>query len=554
MITVLCLLSLNVSFAQLSEAVDRLFREWDNDGSPGLVVGVVQEGKLVYNRSFGMANLNAETPITPDTRICIGSVSKQITAACIAILAEEGRLDLEADIKHYLPELDNFNTGINIRQLLDHTSGIRDYSNLMFLQGKNFDDYVSREEVLELLTRQKDLNFHPGDQSVYSNSGYFLLGEIVQRVSGKSLQEFADEKLFQPLGMKRTAYQSDIQQITGNGTVSYRKDATGKWQPWENDFGAVANETILTSLNDLCRWVQHFPPKDPEGAVLLKLIRTPSALNNGEPLNYVFGQFLETYRGLKTIRHGGGMLGFQSELLRFPEKELTVIVLANANNLNARAKAFQVADILLSPILKTEVKPEEVTSVTNLPTVALSRKALKTYCGPFWNTKINKPRYIYLREDTIRYNRPDSYESPMVPVGEHEFRVLDGNGRQIATVNFVFNGAGGKDMYFQSGNAEASKSYWFEFPNYKTRDLLEFDGKYYNEELDLTYELKLEGKDLMLYQDGKKRSKLSAVKTDYFTDNFYAGDFEFKRDVQGRIRELFFSITRVRNLRFEKIN
>jgi CubicO group peptidase (beta-lactamase class C family) len=270
------------------EKVDHLFKKWDQKDSPGAAVGIIQKGNLIYTNGYGSANLDYDVPIDADSKFYIASTSKQFTAACLALLVQEGKLKLEDDIRKHIPELPDYGKTITIRHLVHHTSGLRDYLELMSLAGKSFENYFNISDGIELLCRQKALNFDPGAEYLYSNSGYILLAEIVTRVSGKSIREYADEKIFRPLGMKNTFFNDNHKQVTKNRVVSYRPEGNGYLRFVQN-FDALGDGNLLTTVNDLYLWDQNFYHKKVGGSAFLDLIHTRGTLNNGKELDYAFG-------------------------------------------------------------------------------------------------------------------------------------------------------------------------------------------------------------------------------------------------------------------------
>ena len=330
------------STPQANPEVDKIFAVWDHDNTPGCAVGVIQNGQWVYQQAYGMADLEAKTPITIENTFYIGSMAKQFTAMSILLLAEQGKLSLTDDIHKYLPELPDYGTPLTVENLLHHTSGLQEYYDLwgQKIQNEWGEDAASHAaeinaaNSLKLLTTQKTLNFSPGDQYVYTNTNYFLLGEIVQRVSGKSLRQFADDMIFKPLGMTHTQYRDDTKITIPNLAVGYVLNPDGSREPQElryQLYTLVGEGGLYSTLDDLFKWDQNFShnqlgKKDPH---LIDQMLATQPLNNGEPNNYAFGLVVMEYRGMTEIEHGGGWFGYLSDMARFPEKQLTVIELCN---------------------------------------------------------------------------------------------------------------------------------------------------------------------------------------------------------------------------------
>jgi CubicO group peptidase (beta-lactamase class C family) len=329
--------------------IDSLFSTWQGDRSPGLVLGIIHQGCLVYQQAYGMANVVRREPLTTDHSFWVASVAKQFTAASVALLVEAGKINLDADIRKYLPELPFLGDTVRIRHLVYHTSGLRDGFTLIGMTFKREKHYTN-ENVLQYLARQQQVNFKPGERHEYNNGGYVLLGEIVARVSGKSLAAFAEEHIFRPLGMQHTHfYGTFARPIPGLATgyqVRYRK---GKERYAAAHFrgNTVGSSGLITTLEDLGKWDRNFYRNrlGKGSASLVRLLTTPGTLDDGTPLPYAFGLEVSTHRNATVFNHAGADPGYKAEMVRFPEKELTVIVLSNAGNVyNLTAKLLKIGE------------------------------------------------------------------------------------------------------------------------------------------------------------------------------------------------------------------
>ncbi len=308
-----------------ASAIDALFAEWDRTASPGCSLAVIHEGEIVYARGYGMANLDWGIANSPTTVFRIGSTSKQITAACIALLRLDGALSLDDEIQEYVPEMPRYERPITVRHLVHHTSGVRDYLSLMSYAGRREHDWYTTEEAVEIIARQKSLNFLPGEQYTYSNSGYLLLGVIVERVSGKTLREFAQERIFDPLGMRHTHYHDDHTEVVSGRALGYSPADEGGIRIDVTTLDMVGDGGVFTTVEDFFLWDQNFYHGEVGGPRFLKLIQTPGVLNDGESLDYAFGLGVGKYRGLRTVSHSGGFAGYGAQLIRFPEQRFSVI-------------------------------------------------------------------------------------------------------------------------------------------------------------------------------------------------------------------------------------
>jgi len=339
--------------ARTNARIDSIFAPWDREDSPGCALGVVQNGRFLYTRGYGMANLDYRIPNSPSMVYYVGSVSKQFTAAAIALLAQEGRIALDAPVRTYLPELADYGTPLTIRHFVHHTSGIRDIYVLMDLAGIRMEDVFDDDAALALITRQKELNFTPGTDYLYSNSGYWLLGQIVERVTGESLREFARRRFFEPLGMSRSHFHDDPGHVMRDRVVSYARTGSGDHRVADlANFDKIGAGGLYTTVEDLLKWDAAFHDPRVGGATWLEQMHTRGVLANGDTLPYAFGLTIGMHRGLRTVRHGGSLMGFRAEMLRFPDQRFTTLVLCNLASIAPAGLAERVAAIYLANVMQ----------------------------------------------------------------------------------------------------------------------------------------------------------------------------------------------------------
>lgn len=352
----------SISLVNLAkDKIDELFSQWDSEGSPGCALGVIQAGEILYQQGYGRAELEHDVPIDGSTVFDIGSTSKQFTAACVLLLVREGKLDLEDDIRKFIPSLPEFNRTIRIRHLVHHMSGIRDYLNLAVLSGRPVTNDYSEDEIIDLLSRQRGLEFRTGSRFGYSNSGYLLLGEIVRIVSGLSLREFAQKHIFGPLGMTSTLFRDDFTEVIPNRATAYNPTAEGDgFRINVSIWDVVGDGAVFTNINDLAIWDRQFYECQlPGGKEFIEQLTTPGKLDKkvGSQSDYAFGLTIGDFRGERTISHGGAWGGYRAEMLRFPEKRLTIVVLANLGSIAATDLAYRTAVIVLAEDLQSEASP-----------------------------------------------------------------------------------------------------------------------------------------------------------------------------------------------------
>ncbi len=337
--------------------VDKVFAEYDKSSSPGCALGIVRDGRMLYRNGYGSANLDFRLPITPNSIFDIGSTSKQFSTMAILLLEQDGKLKIDDDVRKYVPELRDYGAVITIRHLLNHTSGLRDYLTLAALALYDEDDFYTDDDVLAMIARQQELNFAPGTDYLYSNSGFFLLSTIVKRVSGKSLRAFAEERILKPLQMPASHFHDDHTEIVRNRATGYAPLPGNRFKVSMSTLDMVGDGGIYTSVNDLFKWDQNFYTHKVGGAELLARMQTPSKLNDGKELKYGLGLFVGPYRGLPSVSHGGSWAGFRAELLRFPGEKVSVICLCNLASANPPQLARRVADVVLEARFPEPVPP-----------------------------------------------------------------------------------------------------------------------------------------------------------------------------------------------------
>ena len=384
------------SDAEIDKQIDNLFSAY-NQATPGIAVAVVKDGKMIFKKGYGAANLEYDTLVTPKTVFQIASVSKQFTAFSIYLLEKQGKISLEDDVRKYMPEVPDFGKTVRIKHLLAHTSGIRDQWSLLTLAGWRMDDIMTTEQILKMISRQKELNFEPGSQYLYSNSGYTLLAEIAARVSGKTFAEFTKENIFAPLGMNDTQFYDDAKRIVKSRADSYEK-SNGAYQKINLNHSVVGATGLLTTAEDLAKWALNFENPTVGDAELIRRFNEPSMLNDGQPAllavidgentYHAKGQFTRNYRGIDLWNHSGHDAGFRSFLLRFPSKKLSIIALSNDEHINIFQTAFNIANLYLKNDLKPKQNPVNSASEKAQPAKEPNNN-LKDFEGVFYSAELN---------------------------------------------------------------------------------------------------------------------------------------------------------------------
>lgn len=394
---ILAAASLEEKFAH----VDGLFSPWNNPQSPGCALAVIQNGRIIFKKGYGLANLDHDVKITPETVFRIGSISKQFTAACIQILHKEGKLSLDDNIRKYVPEMSEYDWPITIRHLIHHTSGIREYELLQYFRGEHSNQAEhNNEDIIELIARQKGLEFRPGDEFSYCNSGYTLLAAIVERISGLPLSQFVKARIFDPLGMKNTFVYDDNTLIIKNRATGYSK----------RDDGFVVNETlnestgdggVFTTVEDFFLWDMNFYEDKIGGPGFMKSLLQVGKLNDGAPVayehrgvkyEYAFGLTVSKYKGLRIVCHGGSYVGFRAAYIQFPDQRFSVVCLGNLSNFDPLSLCYQVADIFLSEYFTKMERQvlKEASSVENTENeeMELTEEQLEVYIGKYYSDEL----------------------------------------------------------------------------------------------------------------------------------------------------------------------
>ena len=517
-------------------AVNRVFAAWSTTDGPGCALGVSREGRVVYENGYGMANIELDAPITPASIFHVASVSKQFTAMAIALLARDGKLSLDDDIRRYLPEIPNYGHRITIRHLLNHTSGLRDQWDLLYMaRGRFEENRITEADVLEIVARQKALNFVPGTEYLYSNTGYTLAGTIVKRVSGKSLREFADERIFKPLGMTSTHFHDDYTMVVKGRAAAYVRGADGKWHVSLPNYDTYGATSLFTTVGDLLKWDANFGKTVVGDDALLRDLRTSATLANGDTTGYGLGIATEVYRGARLVGHSGGDAGYRTYLGRFPEHGLAVTVLCNAGPANPVALAKSVADVYLGSKLAPAEPPIRAGAT-------LTSEQLARFAGIYVNPNTGAATFITLRRDTLFVGRTAG--PALVPLSDRRFRVTG------QPVELEFTPAGQLVQTILGWPPRKATSLERRETARPSRaDLERYAGSYYSEELGTTYTVSATDSTLVF----KTRWATERTVRPTYGDTF-SGDFlvTFTRDRSRRVDGMLLSSGRVRRVRFEK--
>ena len=518
--------------------IDAVFSRFDRRDSPGCIVGVSRAGKVVFEKGYGMADLERDVPITPASIFHVASISKQFTAMAILLLEQQGKLSIEDEARKYIPELPDYGKRITIRHLLQHTSGIRDQWTLLRMAGWRGDDLITEDDVMWAVTRQRALNFDPGAEYLYSNSGFTLLAVIVKRVSGHSLREFADEQIFKPLGMAHTHFHDDHTMVVPHRTSAYEARQAGGWSVSIPVFDTYGATSLFTTAEDLLRWEQNFSAPIVGSPALLARMQQEGILNDGTRTGYALGIAVGTHRGVREIGHGGADAGYRADVERYPDQQLAVAALCNASNANPGVLTRQVADLYLGAALAPEPSLARQAGA-----VTLSASRLAALAGVYRRSTGDVMR-LEVREGKLWI--AEGARTELLPLSDSRFVLRGVDGEAV----FDSTAAGralrlrrgtGRDQIFQQMTPFAPTP----------AQLAAFAGRYRSAELETVVDVKATDSTLVL----SERRPGSLVMRPVYTDAFRGGIgvTEFSRDASGRVTGFVVNAGRVRALRFDRI-
>jgi CubicO group peptidase (beta-lactamase class C family) len=534
---------------------DAVLKEYDKPGNPGCAVGVYQNGNVLYEGAYGLANLEHSVPIDPQRTVFdIGSVSKQFTAASILLLAQDGKLKLDDDIRKYLPEIPGYGHTITIDHLLYHTSGLRDYTVLWLFSRKSAWDYTSDQDALKMLSRQSALDFTPGSKYAYSNTGYFLMSLIVQRVSGKTLADFAHERIFSPLNMKNTYFEGTLGRVTPHRASGHVHQGDNAFQARKNGWTPYGDGGVHTTVGDLAKWQRNFDEPKVGGAWLIQQLEQKGVLNNGKEIEYARGLevYDKGYQGIRTIMHDGGTWeGYRASLMRFPGEKFSVAALCNSGNAEPGKLRNQLSDIFMEEKFP---KPAQEAEADQKPKPARNsasvRKVSPQLLGTYWNREDVTVRRIERSGGKLWYVRSPESRSELAPIEDGQLQMLGVSTRVVIKPMPSENGRQIVQVVSQTP-AILEKVEPFSMD---AKTLNDYVGIYTHPELDdVRWTFVVEDGTLTL---PSLQDEIAAL-TPAFKDAFLVGDeiiFVFQRDSSGRVTSLLLDTVRVRNMVFTRVS
>jgi CubicO group peptidase (beta-lactamase class C family) len=518
------------------QTVDQLFSVYERAGSPGCSLGVIRDGQFVYRKAYGLASLELGVPLSTQSVFYMGSVSKQFTAAAVVLASEQGFLSLDDDVRKYLLELPDYGHVITLRQMIHQTSGFRDFFTLISLSGQDISDFNSPDAILKMVVRQRELNNIPGNEWIYSNTNYLLLGIVVKRATNKSLAEFAAQNIFQPLGMSHTLFYDDHTVVVPGRIAAYDSGPPGTFRvDWSTTYDIVGGGGLMSTVDDLILWDRNFYANRLGKGTLIKQLQTPGVLNDGNKISYAMGLDLGNYRGLPIVEHNGALFGYRTAFLRFPEQNFSVICLCNVSNAVPENLARKVADLYLADKLQPGTSAFNPSGAGNLPDPA-------TFAGKYLD-----PRTHMMYSFTAWDGNLMAWGGVLRRISADKFYDLESN-----VITFENSNGGMKatldiqgETYFSGRRVEEVRS--------SSTALAAYVGQFQSPELDVTYSVSLEHGILTLRNRDNPPKKLTQIAPDEFDSN-ELGRIVFHRDLQGRVSALVVFTQDARGVELGRLN
>jgi CubicO group peptidase (beta-lactamase class C family) len=507
-----------------AQQVDAIFAKYDKPNSPGCAVGVVSDGKLIFNRGYGYAELEHAIPLDQQSAIRVASITKQFTGAAVLLAVQQGKLSLDDDIRKYLPWFPDYGQKITVSNLLHQTSGIRDFINVGFVAGERLEDVHEEADYIATLKRQKGLDFAPGSQWAYSNSNYFLLERILQAATGETLRAFADRNIFKPLGMTETFFGDLNSEVVPNAASAYGVAPDGSPRVrWAYNFALTGAGELVSSVHDLAIWDGEFYSPRVGGEALVAAMRDHGRLNDGRSADYGGGLMFGVYRGLPFEFHNGSFIGFNTNILRFPDQRFTAIVLCNSETAEPAYLSKKIADVFLGASFK-EPRPEDLMARA----AATDAGQLGRWAGFYRNTLNTAVSRIEVKDGRLVWNGV----TPLIPLEPGRFMTSTG-----------------RELRFTEDDGVATATVMDSHPPVLKRftpvqisqaAIAAYAGSYYSEEVRGRYLLEAEPGGLKLTGPGSLAGPGSRYPRDFMpagADEFYNArvTLRFTRDAGGRL-------------------
>jgi CubicO group peptidase (beta-lactamase class C family) len=532
-----------------AQRADSVFQRFDRTDSPGCALGVYQDGKILYARGYGMANLEHGIALSPRSMLDVGSISKQFTAMSILILQAEGRLSIDDPIRKYIPEMPAYADRITFRRALSQTSGLRDLYTMWGQAGRPMQGDTI--DALRIITRSAEPNYEPGSRYLYTNSGWILAAQAIYRLTGKTLAQFAEERIFAPLGMRDTRYMGDATTIRPNGADGYAPRNGGGFRLARSAYdGAILGAgAVHTTIEDFGRWLANYETATVGSQDIIRLMTTATTLNDGTPATsganqaYAIGLSVGTLRGLRVVSHGGSWAGYRGHFLRFPDQRVAVATFCNLTTSGPDSLARKVAGIYLGDRMLPDSASLWRAELAAAPSMPRSAAELRALVGVWRNTDRGEVQRTRLIGDTLFL--VDGDRTRIEPLASGRYRA--GSGTELR-----FEGDGGTPSRLVVRTAGDVVTFTREDAAQPTAaQLAEYAGDYQNDEVEATHTWKVERDTLVLYLNNRRLGALTPSYRDGFTR---AGAvIDMQRDAAGRITGFLVESGRVRHLRFTRV-
>jgi CubicO group peptidase (beta-lactamase class C family) len=528
---------------------DSVFQRFDRTDSPGCALGVYQDGKILYARGYGMASLELGVALSPRSVLDVGSISKQFTAMSMLMLQKEGKLNLDDPIRKYIPEMPAYGDKITLRRALSQTSGLRDLYVMWGQTGRAFaGDTV---DALRIITRSAEPNYEPGSRYLYTNSGWILAAQIVYRLTGKTLAQFAEERIFGPLGMKDTRYLADASMIIPGLATAYspRQGGAAGFRVARSAYdGAIMGAgAVHTTVEDFGKWLNNYDVGEIGGRDIVEIMKTATKLNDGNPaasganLAYAVGLTVGTLRGLRVVSHGGSWAGYRGHFYRFPDQRFAVATFCNLSTSGPDSLARKVAGIYLGDRMQPDSALIWTTALNAAPRVEVPVSSLRSLTGVWRNVERGEVRRTRFIGDTLFSLGGE--RTRLVPLDGGRFRA--GTSSEIRfdgdpPTRMIVRTSGDSVTYTRADTTAVTPA-----------QLTEFAGEYRNDEIEATHTWKVEKGQLVVYANNRRLGVLEPS----YKDGFTRGDnvIDVQRDAKGRITGFVVEAGRVRHLRFTRV-
>jgi CubicO group peptidase (beta-lactamase class C family) len=526
---------------------DSVFQRFDRTDSPGCALGVYRDGRILYARGYGMASLEHGVSLTPRSVLDIGSISKQFTAMAMLMLEKEKKISLDDPIRKYFPEMPAYADKVTLRRALSQTSGLRDLYTMMGQTGRPFDGDTI--DALRIITRSAEPNYEPGARYLYTNSGWILAAQIIYRLTGKTLAQFAEERIFAPLGMHDTRYLADAATIIPGGAEGYAPRQQGFRLARSAYDGAILGAgAVHTTIEDFGRWLNNYDAAAVGGRDIIEKMTTPTKLNDGSPAAssphqaYALGLNVGTLRGLRVVSHGGSWAGYRAHFLRFPDERMAVATFCNLTTSGPDSLARKVAGIYLADRMQPDSAALWTVALAGTPSAEVPASSLGAFVGVWRNVERGEVRRTRLVGDTLFATLGERMR--LVPLAGRRFRA--GSDREVrfdggasAPSRMIVRVAGDSAIYVREDTVALTPA-----------QLAEYAGEYRNDEVEATHSWKVEKAQLVVYAANRRLGVLEPSYRDGFTRG--GSVIDMVRDSRGRITGFIVQSGRVRNLRFAK--